>query len=115
MESCMRAGWLFGRSRLPGFAGPAANAPPMRRLLTLLLLLIAPAAWGQTAESCFTAGNAAMARKEYQEALVQYQLGLAIEPEAHGLLYNGGTAAYLAGDGPLAARLWSKLKPLEPK
>ncbi|MBX7158265.1 MAG: tetratricopeptide repeat protein [Verrucomicrobiae bacterium] len=64
-------------------------------------------------ETILKKGNALLAEKKYTEALIEYQKGLTLVPDAQGLLYNGGLAAFQAGDYSQALKLWKKLKNLD--
>lgn len=62
----------------------------------------------------FETANALMAEKNYAEALNFYKKGLKLIPEAHGLLYNGGLAAFQCEEYEQALKFWKKLKNLNP-
>ena len=90
-------------------------------VVTLVLLQTAGAhAWTGTqskqstketdAAKAFDAGNKLMEKEAYTEALVEYRKGLALEPDAYGLLWNGGMSAYFAKDYPFALTLMKRLK-----
>lgn len=83
-------------------------------LLVFLIVCLQLAALAEPGEEEFQAGNACMEKKQYREALELYQSGLKKAPAEPALLFNGGLAAYLAGDGATAIALWQELKKLEP-
>lgn len=82
--------------------------------LIFLVLCLQLAVLAKPGEEEFQSGNAFMEKKQYREALAQYQAGLKKAPGEPALLFNGGLAAYLAGDGATAIALWQELKKLEP-
>ncbi|MCE7869295.1 hypothetical protein DYH09_02845 [bacterium CPR1] len=82
--------------------------------MLLLVLCLHLAALAEPGEEEFRAGNACMEKRQYREALAHYRAGLGKAPAERALLFNGGLAAYLAGDGPTAIALWQELKKREP-
>ena len=55
------------------------------------------------------------AQKRYPEAIAKYRECLAASPDRPTALYNGGLAAYQAGQFDVAVEWWERLHGLEPK
>jgi tetratricopeptide (TPR) repeat protein len=94
-------------------------------LLTILPICLFSFGVGQTqktysdaeinrSETLFKAGNDLMEQNKYAEALIKYKEGLAITPDALGMLYNGGIAAFSTDDFALALDWWKRLKAGDP-
>lgn len=64
-------------------------------------------------QTIFTEANTLMIQKDYKGALKKYYQGMDLFPEAKGLLYNGGLAAFQSGDYPEALNFWRKLKSVD--
>lgn len=64
-------------------------------------------------QTIFTEANTLMIQKDYKGALKKYYQGMDLFPEAKGLLYNGGLAAFQSEDYPEALNFWRKLKSVD--
>lgn len=101
------------------------------RSLTLLCALVfacAPAAAAQDADALkakaaalaaaereFKAGNLLFEQGKYAEALARYREGLRHVPDDTSLLYNGGTAALIAGDYAAAVGMLKQVRETYPE
>ncbi len=74
----------------------------------------APPPPGGPAERAFKEGNALLEQGKYAPALARYKEAAVLRPDDSSLLWNGGMAAFFAGDYPTAVAWWSRQKTLEP-
>src|SRR5690348_7838209 len=87
--------------------------------LTLALMLLALSAatagtrqsnlFSELATKNFRAGNELLEQHKPAEALLRFQVALKFVSDDTSILFNGGLAAYLSGNFPVAAELWERL------
>jgi tetratricopeptide (TPR) repeat protein len=84
--------------------------------LLLLTLLGTPSAEADALdiEKTFREGIALAKEGKHAEALVLYEKILVEAPDATGVLYNAGLAAYMCGKYEVGAKHWKRLKTLDP-
>jgi tetratricopeptide (TPR) repeat protein len=73
-----------------------------------------PAASETDADTCIKEAEALMDKGQYAEALAAFRKALGVRPDDPALQYNGGLAAYLAGEFTTAAELWERLRKADP-
>jgi tetratricopeptide (TPR) repeat protein len=88
--------------------------------LMLLTLSAGPARARQSnvflelSEKNFRAGNELLDQNKPAEALLRFQVAFQFVADETSSLFNGGLAAYLSGNFPIAADLWERLKEVDP-